>query len=461
MPHRNIDTSFSTLSAISPLDGRYREIVHDLGLFFSEEALIKYRVKVEIEYLIALTRQTKIKELKPLSSANQGKLRKHYNNFDRHAAKWIKGIEKTTNHDVKAVEYYIREILKEEGLESLIPWVHFALTSEDINNLAYSLMWQEAIQFIYLPTLKVLNNSLRSLSHAYADLSLLSLTHGQPATPTTLGKEFAVFVHRLKRQKDELAKHKLLGKLGGATGTWSAHTISLPQINWRKFSKDFVTQLGLAFNPVTTQIESHDALAESYHIITRINGILLDLSRDIWMYISRGVLGQKKIEGEVGSSTMPHKINPIQFENAEGNLGLSNAILTHLSGKLQVSRMQRDLSDSTAIRNQGVGLGYAFVAIKNIMKGLSRLTVNESVTQAELDNHWEVLGEAVQTILRKAQKEDAYEQLKTLTRGQTMSQETMSHFIEGLDIPENDKKRLLKLTPSTYTGLADKVAKKV
>ena len=262
-------------------------------------------------------------------------------------------------------------------------------------------------------------------------------------------------------QKDELAKHKLLGKLGGATGTWSAHTISLPQVNWQKFSRDFVTQLGLAFNPVTTQIEPHDALAESYHIITRINGILLDLSRDIWLYISRGVLGQKKIEGEVGSSTMPHKINPIQFENAEGNLGLSNAVLTHLAGKLQVSRMQRDLSDSTAIRNQGIGLGYAFVAIKNIMKGLSRLTVNEPVTKAELDNHWEVLGEAVQTILRKAQKEDAYEQLKALTRGQTMSQETMNRFIESLDIPESDKKRLLKLTPSGYTGLAGKVAQKV
>ncbi|NQV37598.1 MAG: adenylosuccinate lyase [Candidatus Marinimicrobia bacterium] len=461
MPHRNIDTSFSTLSAISPLDGRYRKTVHELGLFFSEEALIKYRLKVEIEYVIALSLETKIVELKPLSSVNQRTLRGLYTQFDRDGAKRVKEIENTTNHDVKAVEYYLQELLKEEKLNRLIPWVHFALTSEDVNNLAYSLMWQDAIQFIYLPGLKKLNKTLRALSHTYADNSMLSLTHGQPATPTTLGKEFAVFVSRIKRQKDALEKHNLLGKLGGATGTWSAHSISLPHVNWQKFSKDFVTHLGLAYNPVTTQIESHDALVESYHTVTRINGILLDMSKDIWMYISRGILGQKKVEGEIGSSTMPHKVNPIRFENAEGNLGLSTAILGHLAGKLQVSRMQRDLSDSTAIRNQGVGLGYAFVAIKNIMKGLDRLTVNETTMLAELDNHWEVLGEAVQTILRKAQKEDAYEQLKVLTRGQTMSKETMHTFIEGLDISEKDKMRLLKLTPASYTGLANKIAKKV
>ncbi len=460
MPHRKIDTSFSPLSSISPLDGRYRDTIHDLGLFFSEEALIKYRIKVEIEYLIQLSLETKIPEIKPMSSARQRKLRKLYTQFDRDAAISVKEIETTTNHDVKAVEYFIQSALKKEKLDHLIPWIHFALTSEDVNNLAYSMMWKDAVQFIYLPTLKKMNNALRELAHRYADAPILSMTHGQPATPTTLGKELAVFVHRIKRQKDALEKHALLGKLGGATGTWGAHTISLPSVNWMKFSKEFVSGLGLVFNPATTQIESHDSLAESYHLITRINGVLLDFTRDTWMYISRGILGQKKVGKEVGSSTMPHKINPIQFENAEGNLGVSSAILGHLAEKLQVSRMQRDLSDSTVLRNQGVGLGYAQVAVLNIMKGLKRITANIALAEKELDDHWEVLGEAVQTILRKADSQDAYEQLKELTRGHTMTSESMTDFISKLDIPEADKKRLLKLTPATYIGLAEKIAKK-
>ncbi len=460
MVPRKIDTSFNPLSALSPLDGRYRKAVQDLALFFSEEALMKYRLKVEVEYLIALSQEKKLKDIRVFSSAQQRKLRSVYQQFDRNAADRIKDIEATTNHDVKAIEYYLREALTEQKLDHLHPWIHFALTSEDVNNLAYALMWQDAIQFIYLPEIKKLQKELRKVSRTFAEIPLLALTHGQPATTSTVGKEYAVFVQRISRQKAGLEGHRLLGKFSGATGTWSAHVLSFPNVNWEKLSQNFVEDIGLDFNPITTQIESHDALAESFYCIKRINSILLDLCRDTWLYISRGVLGQKSIDGEVGSSTMPHKINPIQFENAEGNLGLSNAILGHLAEKLQTSRMQRDLSDSTAIRNQGVGLAYSYLALKNIMEGMSRVTVNESKIKSELDQHWEVLGEAIQTILRKEQQSNAYEQLKTLMRGRSITKRKIQNFIRKMDINEKDKQKLMELTPAGYSGLAAKLAKK-
>ncbi len=461
MPYRNIDTSFSTLSALSPLDGRYRKTLEELSLFFSEEALMKYRIRIEIEYLIALSQETKIPEIKQLSSARQRTLRIVYEKFDRDAAKKVKYYEKQTNHDVKAVEYYLRDVLREKKMPVLIPWLHFALTSEDVNNLAYGLMWRDALQFLYVPTLKKLNAALRTLAHDWAAVPLLALTHGQAATPTTLGKELAVFVQRLKRQKDRLESHRLLGKLSGATGTWSAHVIAFPHVNWPAFGKRFVTNLGLQYNPVTTQIESHDALAESFHTIIRINNVLMDACRDLWFYISRGILTQKKVTGEVGSSTMPHKINPIHFENAEGNLGLANAVLTHLAEKLQKSRLQRDLSDSTVIRNQGVGLGYAYLAVVNMQKGLSRVSVNRPRAEAELKDHWEIIAEAIQTLLRKHGEKEAYETMKKLTRGKTITKKTLTKFIASLDLPAEEKQNLMALTPLAYTGLAEKLAKKV
>ncbi|MFQ6605373.1 MAG: adenylosuccinate lyase [Fidelibacterota bacterium] len=461
MPYRNIDTSFSTLSALSPLDGRYRKALEELSLFFSEEALMKYRVRVEIEYLIALSQETKIPEVKLLSSARQRSLRMVYEKFDRAGAKKVKYYEKQTNHDVKAVEYYLRDVLQGKKLTILIPWLHFALTSEDINNLAYALMWQDALRFIYIPSLKRLNATLRNLAHDWAGNPLLSLTHGQPATPTTIGKEVAVYVNRLKRQTDQLETHKLWGKLGGATGTWSAHVTAFPKVNWPAFGKRFVSGLGLHYNPVTTQIESHDTLAESFHTVIRINNILKDACRDIWLYISRGILDQKKVAGEVGSSTMPHKINPIQFENAEGNLGLANAILNHLAETLQTSRLQRDLSDSTVIRNQGIGLGYAHLAVVNMQQGLTRISVNVPVAEKELEQHWEVLAEAIQTLLRKNGTDEAYEVMKRFTRGKVMTEKTLNRFITKLDLPDEDKQILLNLSPTDYTGLAEKLAKKV
>ena len=414
---------------------------------------MSYRLKVEIEYLIALGNEKTIKELPAFSKEEQSRLQKIYQNFNTSGAEKVKQIEASTNHDVKAIEYYIQSKVK----KALHPWIHFALTSEDVNNLSYSLMWHDGLNQAYLSALQSMNKILKKLARKYKNAAMLALTHGQPATPTTFGKELAVFCARLDRQIDQIKSHKLLGKFGGATGTWSAHIAAYPKTNWIGFASKFIKSLGLEPNLITTQIEPHDSVSESYHQVVRVNSILTDLCRDMWSYISRGILGQKKVDGEVGSSTMPHKINPIQFENAEGNIGVANALLNYLATKLPISRMQRDLTDSTTLRNQGVTLGHSYLALQNILKGLSRITINKVQMANELNNHWEVLAEAVQTILRKSGKQDAYEQLKTLTRGQAINAESIAEFISGLDIPDKDKQTLLSLTPESYIGLAAKL----
>ena len=444
---------YNQLSALSPLDGRYGNSVKDLAAYFSEAALMRYRLYVEIEYLIALSYEKQIKDLPVFSKNEQARLRRTYQGFNSAGAKKIKDIETTTNHDVKAIEYYIRGKIK----KSLHPWIHFALTSEDVNNLAYSLMWQHGLKHIYLVKLQLVFKELRKMAKKHKAAPMLSFTHGQPATPTTFGKEMAVFCSRLNQQINQLKTHKLLGKFSGATGTWSAHLSAYPKVNWIRFSSRFIKALGLEPNLLTTQIESHDSTAESYQQVVRVNTILTDLCKDMWFYISRGIIGQKKVVGEVGSSTMPHKINPIQFENAEGNLGISNSLLNHLAVKLPISRMQRDLTDSTTLRNQGVAVGHSYLALQNTLKGLSRITINKVQMSAELNIHWEVVAEAVQTVLRNAGQQDAYEQLKTLTRGEAINAEIMAEFVSGLNIPDNDKETLLTLTPASYIGLAPKL----
>ena len=444
---------YNQLSALSPLDGRYGNSVKDLAVYFSEAALMRYRLYVEIEYLIALSYEKQIKDLPVFSKNEQARLRRTYQGFNSAGAKKIKDIETTTNHDVKAIEYYIRGKIK----KSLHPWIHFALTSEDVNNLAYSLMWQHGLKHIYLVKLQLVFKELRKMAKKHKAAPMLSFTHGQPATPTTFGKEMAVFCSRLNQQINQLKTHKLLGKFSGATGTWSAHLSAYPKVNWIRFSSRFIKALGLEPNLLTTQIESHDSTVESYQQVVRVNTILTDLCKDMWFYISRGIIGQKKVVGEVGSSTMPHKINPIQFENAEGNFGIANSLLNHLAVKLPISRMQRDLTDSTTLRNQGVALGHSYLAVQNIIKGLSRITINKLQMSAELNTHWEVVAEAVQTVLRKAGQQNAYEQLKTLTRGEAINAEIMAEFVSGLNIPDNDKETLLTLTPASYIGLAPKL----
>ena len=445
------------LKNISPLDGRYSKSIETLSDYFSESALIKYRIKVEIEYLIHLSRQKEVKELDPISDKDIKRFQKIYNSFSIEDAKRVKAIEVATNHDVKAVEYFIREKLEKMNKKRLYPWIHFALTSEDVNNLSYSLMWQDGMRNIFLPEFREVIKKLNTIAKQFSTTAMLSLTHGQSATPTTFGKELAVFVHRLNRQFEQIKKQQLQGKFGGATGTWAAHYTAYPKMDWLNFSKKFIRSLGLDPNLVTTQIEPHDSVVESYHSMIRVNNILIDLCRDIWSYVSRGILKQKRVPGEVGSSTMPHKINPIQFENAEGNLGLANSILGHLSNKLPISRMQRDLTDSTTLRNQGIAMGYSYLACKNILKGLKRITVNKPGMKKELNSHWEVLAEAVQTVLRKSGSDNAYEQLKNMTQGETVTSESIIDFVKLLRIPEEDKKRLSELTPEEYIGIAPKL----
>lgn len=414
---------------------------------------MRYRLYIEIEYLIALSHEKQIKDFPVFSKDEQVRFRRIYQGFNAAGAKKIKTIERTTNHDVKAIEYYIQGKIK----KSLHPWVHFALTSEDVNNLAYSLMWQHGLKQIYLTRLQSVFKELRTIAKKYKSIPMLALTHGQAATPTTFGKEMAVFCSRLNQQIDSLKTHKLLGKFGGATGTWAAHLSAYPKVNWIRFSSRFIKALGMQPNLLTTQIESHDSIAESYHQVVRVNTILTDLCKDMWFYISRGIIGQKKVVGEVGSSTMPHKINPIQFENAEGNMGISSALLIFLSTKLPISRMQRDLTDSTTLRNQGTALGHSYLSIKNVLRGLTRINVNKEQAKKELNANWVVLAEAIQVILRKSGRHNAYEQLKKLTRGVNIDSKAIGKFVDGLDINSDDKKLLLSITPESYTGLSSKL----
>lgn len=438
-----------SLYALSPIDGRYRDEVAHLAPFLSEAALMRYRIYVEVEYLIAL------RGLKP---AEQTAVRRLWQNFSNRQAEQIKRIEAQTKHDVKAVEYFIKRQLSRTPFKAHLEFVHFGLTSEDINNLAYSLMLRDALRQVYLPALSQLIKLLKQQARRYAGYAMLSLTHGQPATPTTLGKELLVHTLRLQRQYDRLRAIKLLGKFSGATGNWAALQVAYPNINWLTFSKRFVTRLGLDFNPVTTQIESHDRLVETYQALALINSIVRDVDQDMWLYISRGLFVQRQVAGEVGSSTMPHKINPIYFENSEGNCGLANALLNHLAEKLPVSRMQRDLTDSTVLRNQGVALAHSYLALINTLKALNRVQPNKEQLTAELNAHWEVLAEAIQTVMRKLGKPTPYEQLKRLTRGQQLDQTTLHLFIDHLDLPDVEKRRLKQLTPAAYIGLSKKIA---
>ena len=445
------------INHISPLDGRYEAKVDDLQPYFSEYALIKHRLIVEISFFMMLSSEDKIKELPPFSDKEIKILENIVADFDEKEAKKVKTIEKTTNHDVKSVEYYIKNKLKGTSLEKHLEFIHFACTSEDINNLSYALMLKGGIEDVILPEIKGVNKIITKLAKKWKKVPFLSLTHGQSATPTTIGKEFLIFQKRLERQIEHLESQEYLGKINGATGNFNAHIIAYPKVDWQKLSKKFIQNLGLIQNPYTPQIEPHDFQSEIYDIVARFNTIMIDMNRDIWTYISRGAFKQRLIAGEVGSSTMPHKVNPIDFENSEGNLGLANAILRHLSEKLPISRMQRDLTDSTVQRNIGVGLGYSLLAYKSAIKGLSKLELNKKVIQEELDKNWSLLAEPIQTVMRKHAIPNAYEKLKELTRGKEINKESVRNFIETLDLPKEDKETLLNLTPSTYIGLADQM----
>ncbi len=450
------------LLALSPLDGRYAGKVDALRPIFSEYGLIKARVKVEVEWLLALANEPGIVELAPFAPAAAARLRALADGFaPAHAAR-VKEIERTTNHDVKAVEYFIKEQLKDDAeLAPALEFVHFACTSEDINNLSYGLMLEQARREVLLPSLDGIAASLRALAHAQADQPMLSRTHGQTASPTTLGKEVANVVARLERQRRQIAAVEFTGKINGAVGNYNAHVIAYPDVDWPAFAQRFVESLGLVFNPYTTQIEPHDNIAEIGDASRRANIILIDLARDIWGYISLGYFKQKLKEGEVGSSTMPHKVNPIDFENAEGNFGIANALFEHFSAKLPISRWQRDLTDSTVLRAVGTAFGHTQVALDSLAKGLGKLTVNPERLDADLDASWEVLAEAVQTVMRRYGLPNPYEQLKALTRGQGITAESMKAFVESLDLPEAAKQELRTLTPGSYIGLASDLAKAI
>jgi len=452
----------SALLALSPLDGRYASKVGVLRPIFSEYGLIHARVQVEIEWLLALAAEPLLAELPPFSSAQIARLRTLVTEFSVEDAARVKTIERTTNHDVKAVEYFIKERLGSDAeLAPALEFVHFACTSEDINNLAYALMLRRARQDVLLPALGRVVDILRALAHAYAEHPMLSRTHGQTASPTTLGKEIANVVARLKRQYQHIADVELSGKINGAVGNYNAHVMACPEIDWPVIAQRFVESLGLAFNPYTTQIEPHDGIAEISDAVSRVNIIGIDLCRDLWGYISLGYFGQKLKPGEVGSSTMPHKVNPIDFENAEGNFGLANALFGHFSAKLPISRWQRDLTDSTVLRTLGTAFGHTLVALESLDKGLGKLTVNLGRLQADLDASWEVLAEAVQTVMRRHGLPEPYEQLKALTRGQGITVDSMRAFIEGLKLPADAKQRLLELTPERYVGLAADLARAI
>jgi adenylosuccinate lyase len=452
----------SALTAISPLDGRYARSLEPLRAWASELALIRARVRVETEWLIALAAEPGVPEVGPFAPEAAAKLRALAAAFGEPDGERVKAIERETNHDVKAIEYWIRErVAGDPALERASAFIHFACTSEDINNLAYALLVRGARDEALLPAIDRLAGRLAGLAHEHADAPMLARTHGQPATPTTLGKELANVVARLRRAQARLAAVRLTGKANGAVGNYNAHLAAYPQVDWAAFARRFVESLGLEFNPYTTQIEPHDALAEAFDAIARLNTIVVDLDRDVWGYVSLGYFRQKLVAGEVGSSTMPHKVNPIDFENSEGNLGVANALLRHLADKLPVSRWQRDLTDSTVLRNVGVAFGHSLLGYVACVRGLDKLEVDAARLGADLEANWEVLAEAVQTVMRRYGIEDAYEQLKSLTRGTRITPEALRTFIGGLAIPQDAKARLLALTPATYIGKATELARRV
>jgi adenylosuccinate lyase len=452
--------TLSTLNAISPIDGRYHKKTQSLSPYFSEFALIYYRLMVEIRWLESLAANKDIKEIPELSEQSKSFLAQILVQFDEQEAESVKSFERQTNHDVKAIEYYLREKLALcPQLQPYAGFIHFACTSEDINNLAYALMMKEAIAQIIQPALAEIIGGITMLGKQHGDIAMLSRTHGQPATPTTVGKELVNFVSRLKRPVQQLAEVLVPAKFNGAVGNYNAHVISYPEIDWRKHCANFVSSLGLSFSAYTTQIEPHDGIAEVCHIMMRINNILLDYTRDIWTYISLNYFTQKTVANEVGSSTMPHKVNPIDFENAEGNLGLANALFEHFSNKLTQSRLQRDLSDSTVLRNLGAAFAYSLIACQAIAKGNDKLQINKPALQDDLNANWEILAEAVQTVMRRYQIPEAYEQLRDLTRGQGIDSDTLKQFISDLTIPDEAKNRLMALTPEKYTGLAAQLVK--
>ncbi len=452
----------SSLTAISPLDGRYESKVSELRSIFSEYGLMRFRVEVELNWLKKLAACPQISEVPAFSQETIDYIDSIIANFSLEDALDIKKREAVTNHDVKAVEYFLKDKAKQnKELDAVKEFIHFACTSEDINNNSHALMLKTARDEVLLPYIDSVIEAITKLAHTYADVSLLAKTHGQPASPTTIGKEMANVVYRLRRQRDQIAKIEILAKINGAVGNYNAHLVAYPDINWYEFSKDFVTSLGLSFNPYTTQIEPHDYIAELFAALERFNNIMIDFDRDIWGYISFGIFKQKTIAGEIGSSTMPHKVNPIDFENSEGNLGLANAIFSHLANKLPISRFQRDLTDSTVLRNLGVACGYSLLAWKSTMKGISKLEVNQIKTQQELDNNWEVLAEPYQTLMRRYGIDNPYEKLKELTRGHSVNKDTMLKFIDSLELPEEAKERLRALTPANYIGRAIDFAKEI
>ena len=453
----------SALDSLSSIDGRYSSQADSLRPIFSEFGLIKNRVKIEILWLISLSEDSEIKEVPNFTNATIEDLKLISQNFSLENAESIKAIEKNTNHDVKAVEYWLKDHLKSNPeIQVVSEFIHFACTSEDINNLSYALMLKEGMEQVMIPTMHTLNDDLSTKAKLYAATPMLARTHGQTASPTTLGKEFANVSSRLKRQIEIISKQDYLGKMNGAVGNYNAHLSAYPKKDWHSFSKKFIESIGLKQNTYTTQIEPHDFMAELFHSVIRVNSILIDLNRDLWSYISNAYFTQRTLKGEVGSSTMPHKVNPIDFENSEGNLGLSNAILSHLAEKLPLSRWQRDLTDSTVLRNIGLALGYSLIAYKSCIKGLGKIEVNQEKINADLEGSWEILAEPIQTVMRKNGVSNPYEKLKELTRGsQNINKKMLHTFINTLEIPEADKNYLLELTPQTYLGIAIHLAKEI
>ncbi len=451
-----------SLTAISPIDGRYAAKTASLRAIFSEYGLIYHRLTVEVRWLQNLSRNADISEVAEFSAEANALLDSIVENFDPLQAQRIKEIETTTNHDVKAVEYYLKEQVADNAeLNAVSEFIHFACTSEDINNLSHALMLKSGRDQILLPMVTEVLDMINSLAHQYAAIPMMSRTHGQPASPTTLGKEFANVVHRMRRQLKQIEAVEILGKFNGAVGNYNAHLSAYPDSDWPAISRQFIESMGLTWNPYTTQIEPHDYIAELFDALARLNTIMIDFSRDCWGYISIGYFKQTTVAGEVGSSTMPHKVNPIDFENAEGNLGIANAVLRHLAQKLPISRWQRDLTDSTVLRNLGTGIGHVLIALDSLKRGIGKLEVNTDVIAADLEHNWEVLAEPIQTVMRRYGVEQPYEKLKALTRGRKIDAQAVREFVEALEIPAAAKQELIKLTPASYIGNAVKQAETI